>query len=98
MTIASLVPIFLLRPFLTQRRSRADGVMPVLSPAPDLHYLNAMLDLTKIFYFIFGLLTLAGGLMAFCIAAACLAHRGRHFRDLLLVAGWLIGAGKQCRV
>ena len=54
-----------------------------------------MLDLTKIYLFIFGALTIAGGVMGF-------VKKGSHESliaggvsgVLLLVAGYLIGAGK----
>jgi uncharacterized membrane protein (UPF0136 family) len=54
-----------------------------------------MLDLTKIYLFIFGVLTIAGGVMGFVKAgsnASLIA--GGISGALLLVAGYLIGAGK----
>ena len=54
-----------------------------------------MLDLTKIFYFIFGLITLGGGVQAFLTAgskASLIA--GGISGLLLLVAGWLVQSGK----
>jgi len=54
-----------------------------------------MLDLTKIFYFVFGLITLVGGVQAFITAgskASLIA--GGISGLLLLVAGWLVQSGK----
>lgn len=54
-----------------------------------------MLDLTKIFYFVFGLITLGGGIQAFLSAgskASLIA--GGISGLLLLVAGWLVQSGK----
>ncbi len=54
-----------------------------------------MLDLTKIYLFIFGVLTIAGGVLGFVKAgsqASLIA--GGISGVLLLVAGYLIGAGK----
>ncbi len=60
-----------------------------------LAYLTAMLDLTKIYLFIFGALTIAGGIMGYVKAgspASIIA--GGISGVLLLVSGYLIGAGK----
>lgn len=54
-----------------------------------------MLDLTKIYLFIFGALTIAGGIMGYVKAgspASIIA--GGLCGALLIVAGYLIGAGK----
>ena len=54
-----------------------------------------MLDLTRIFYFIFGLITLAGGIQGFIKAgspASLIA--GSITGVMLLVAGWLVQTGK----
>lgn len=54
-----------------------------------------MLDLTKIYLFIFGALTIAGGIMGYVKAgspASIIA--GGISGVLLLVAGYLVGAGK----
>jgi len=54
-----------------------------------------MLDLTKIYLFIFGALTIAGGVIGFMKAgsnASLIA--GGISGVLLLVAGYLVGAGK----
>ena len=54
-----------------------------------------MLDLTRIFYFIFGLITLSGGIQGFLSAgskASLIA--GSISGVLLLVAGWLVQTGK----
>jgi uncharacterized membrane protein (UPF0136 family) len=54
-----------------------------------------MLDLTKIYLFIFGVLTIGGGVMGFVKAhsnASLIA--GGVSGALLLVAGYLIGSGK----
>lgn len=54
-----------------------------------------MLDLTKIYLFVFGALTIAGGIMGYVKAgspASIIA--GGISGALLLVAGYLVGAGK----
>jgi len=54
-----------------------------------------MLDLTKIYLFIFGALTIAGGIVGYVKAgspASIIA--GSISGVLLLVAGYLVGAGK----
>ena len=54
-----------------------------------------MLDLTKIYLFIFGALTMAGGIVGYVKAgspASIIA--GSISGVLLLVAGYLVGAGK----
>ena len=68
--------------------------MPVVGAA-HLLYRFAMLDLTKIYLFIFGALTIAGGVMGFVKAgsqASLIA--GGVSGALLLVAGGLLSAGK----
>ena len=54
-----------------------------------------MLDLTKIYLFIFGALTIAGGVMGFVKAGSTASIvAGGISGALLLVAGYLVGAGK----
>jgi uncharacterized membrane protein (UPF0136 family) len=54
-----------------------------------------MLDLTRIFYFAFGLLTLAGGIQAFLhVGSKASLVAGGISGILLLLAGWLVQTGK----
>jgi uncharacterized membrane protein (UPF0136 family) len=54
-----------------------------------------MLDLTRIFYFIFGLITLGGGIQAFIhVGSKASLIAGGISGVLLLVAGWLVQTGK----
>ena len=54
-----------------------------------------MLDLTKIFCFIFGVLTIAGGIMGYVKANSTVSLIAGGISGLLLiVAGVLIGSGK----
>ena len=60
-----------------------------------MHYLSRMLDLTKIYLFIFGVLTIAGGVMGFVKAGSNVSLiAGGVSGVLLLVSGYLVGAGK----
>lgn len=54
-----------------------------------------MLDLTKIYLFVFGVLTIAGGVMGYVKAGSMASIiAGSISGLLLLVSGYLIGAGK----
>jgi uncharacterized membrane protein (UPF0136 family) len=54
-----------------------------------------MLDLTRVFYFIFGLITLFGGVQAFLsIGSKPSLIAGGISGILLLLAGWLVQTGK----
>jgi uncharacterized membrane protein (UPF0136 family) len=54
-----------------------------------------MIDITRIFYFVFGLLTLGGGLQAFLhVGSKASLIAGGLSGVLLLVAGWLVQTGK----
>ncbi|MEA3209271.1 MAG: Transrane protein [Chthoniobacter sp.] len=54
-----------------------------------------MLDLTRIFYFLFGLITLGGGIQAFMhVGSKASLIAGGLSGLLLLVAGWLLQTGK----
>lgn len=54
-----------------------------------------MIDLTKIFYFVFGALTIAGGVMGYVKAGSMASlFAGGISGLLLLVAGWLILSAK----
>ena len=66
------------------------------SPRTSTHStLRAMLDSTRLFYFVFGLITLGGGIQGFLNAgskASLIA--GGISGVLLLLAGWLVQTGK----
>ena len=54
-----------------------------------------MLDLTRIFYYVFGLITLGGGIQAFvAVGSKPSLIAGGISGVLLLVAGWLVQTGK----
>jgi uncharacterized membrane protein (UPF0136 family) len=54
-----------------------------------------MLDLTKIFYFVFGLITLGGGIQGYITAQSGKSLvAGGISGVLLLLAGWLVQSGK----
>ncbi len=54
-----------------------------------------MLDLTRIFYYLFGLITLGGGIQAYLhIGSLPSLVAGGLSGVLLLVAGWLLQTGK----
>ena len=54
-----------------------------------------MLDLTRIFYFVFGLITLVGGIQGFMsVGSKASLIAGGISGVLLLVAGWLVQTGK----
>lgn len=54
-----------------------------------------MLDLTKLFYFAFGLLTLGGGIQAFlAVGSKPSLIAGGISGILLLLAGWLVQTGR----
>lgn len=54
-----------------------------------------MLDLTRIFYFVFGLITLGGGIQAFLsVGSKPSLIAGGISGVLLLLAGWLVQTGK----
>ena len=54
-----------------------------------------MRDLTKIFYFVFGLITLIGGVQAFVtVGSKPSLIAGGISGILLLLAGWLVQSGK----
>jgi len=54
-----------------------------------------MLDPTRIFYFVFGLITLVGGVQAFVsLGSKASLIAGGLSGVLLLVAGWLLQTGK----
>jgi uncharacterized membrane protein (UPF0136 family) len=54
-----------------------------------------MLDPTRIFYYIFGLITLGGGVQAFLhVGSKASLIAGGISGILLLVAGWLLQAGQ----
>lgn len=54
-----------------------------------------MLDLTRIFYFVFGLITLVGGIQAFAsVGSMPSLIAGGISGVLLLIAGWLVQTGK----
>ena len=54
-----------------------------------------MLDLTRIFYFVFGLITLVGGIQAFLsVGSKASLIAGGISGILLLLAGWLVQTGK----
>ncbi len=54
-----------------------------------------MLELTKIFYFVFGLITLGGGIQGFVTTGSKASlFAGGICGILLLVAGWLVQSGK----
>ena len=54
-----------------------------------------MIDLTKLFYFIFGAITLVGGIQAFMsVGSKASLIAGGISGLLLLLAGWLVQTGK----
>ncbi len=60
-----------------------------------LHYLVCMIDLVRVFYYVFGLITLAGGLQAFfAVGSKASLYAGGASGLLLLLAGWLLQSGK----
>jgi uncharacterized membrane protein (UPF0136 family) len=60
-----------------------------------LPYLKAMLDPTRFFYYLFGLITLGGGIQAFVhVGSKASLIAGGISGILLLVAGWLLQSGQ----
>ncbi|MGB8170533.1 MAG: TMEM14 family protein [Chthoniobacteraceae bacterium] len=54
-----------------------------------------MIDLTRLFYFVFGLITLVGGVQAFLsVGSKASLIAGGISGILLLLAGWLVQTGK----
>ena len=53
-----------------------------------------MIDNARLFYFVFGLITLAGGVQGFLAGSKASLIAGGISGVLLLVAGWLVQTGK----
>jgi len=62
---------------------------------PVLPYLTPMLDLTKLYLFIFGVLTIAGGVMGYVKARSVVSIVAGGISGVLLaLAGYFVGTGK----
>lgn len=53
-----------------------------------------MIDTARLFYYVFGLITLVGGVQGFLAGSRASLIAGGIFGLLLLVAGWLVQTGK----
>jgi uncharacterized membrane protein (UPF0136 family) len=93
MLLAALIPMFLLRLVLGCRALDAQGVKRHRPSTSDAgRSISArMIDLTKTFYIIFGLLSIAGGVMGYLKAASPASLiAGGISGILLIVAGVLL--------